>query len=224
MWPSDTEASSDADQSDDTTALSSTLPTVDAPSRGSKPTPTPKPTPTKAAEPTTFPDTGPNTFQTAQPVDVAGAGQGTQRTYTVELEDGLKHDKNVVAKQVASVLGDERGWRSEGWSFKQVESGGDFRILLASPGTVDRNCYPLLTYGEVSCRSGNRVVLNVKRWTKGVEFYGDDIANYRRYLVNHEVGHALGKGHVYCPGSGQEAPVMQQQTKGLQGCVANPWP
>ena len=45
-----------------------------------------------------------------------------------------------------------------------------------------------------------RVVLNAKRWLLGVDSYGSDLTNYRRYLVNHEFGHALGKTHVHCPG------------------------
>ena len=95
---------------------------------------------------------------------------------------------------------------------------------IVTPGTTDRLCAPLLTRGEVSCQNGNRVVLNAKRWVLGADAYGSDLKNYRRYLVNHEVGHYLGYRHVECPGGDEPAPVMMQQTKGLDGCRKNPWP
>ena len=38
------------------------------------------------------------------------------------------------------------------------------------------------------------------------------------------MGHFLGLGHVECPAEGAPAPVMMQQSKGLNGCRANPWP
>jgi hypothetical protein len=85
--------------------------------------------------------------------------------------------------------------------------------------TTDRLCAPYLTRGEVSCQNGNRVVLNAKRWLLGADSYGSDLTNYRRYLVNHEFGHALGNHHVDCPGRGRLAPVMMQQTKGLGDCL-----
>jgi hypothetical protein len=76
----------------------------------------------------------------------------------------------------------------------------------------------------VSCRNGDLVVINARRWAYGIEAYGDDLAAYRQYVVNHEMGHSIGFGHVGCPGPGEAAPVMLQQTYGLQGCRPNPWP
>lgn len=70
---------------------------------------------------------------------------------------------------------------------------------------------------------GNRVVVNTDRWLYMTPTY-DDLAEYRAYLINHEVGHYLGLGHVGCPGAGERAPVMMQQSIDLGGCVRNAWP
>ena len=70
----------------------------------------------------------------------------------------------------------------------------------------------------------DRAVINLARWATAVPDYHGDIATYRQYVVNHEVGHALGNGHEPCPGPGQIAPVMLQQTLSLDGCVKNAWP
>jgi hypothetical protein len=152
--------------------------------------------------------------------------------YTVEVEGGLGADTRELASVVSTVLTDPRGWQSaDGVRFVNVPpaeaakgAAVDVRVSLASPDTTDRLCAPLETRGEVSCHNGGRAVLNLRRWLLGVEAYGSDLAAYRTYLVNHEVGHALGHGHVVCPGAGKDAPVMMQQTYGLDGCIAWSWP
>ncbi|TDD71072.1 DUF3152 domain-containing protein [Jiangella aurantiaca] len=189
-----------------------------------RPTPAPSATPSAPATPE-VPATGPGTFAVT-PGQSAQAGTGsTLLTYTVEVETGLPFDPIEVAAVVDATLADPRSWIAGGrHSFQRVPSDGDLRILVATPGTTDELCAPLRTRGEVSCRNGDNVVLNALRWAVAVPHYNGDVAGYRQYVVNHEVGHALGEGHVPCPGRGQVAPVMLQQTYGLDGCLANSWP
>jgi hypothetical protein len=153
--------------------------------------------------------------------------RGRLYRFDVRVEDGLQIDAKQAAQLMQEVLNDERSWRGSGsWRFQLVSSpaDADLHAYIATPGTTDELCYPLLTRGEVSCQNGDRVVLNAMRWVFGAPSYGSDVANYRRYLINHEFGHTLGFRHVTCQGKGLPAGVMMQQTKGLGGCEANPWP
>ncbi|MFE1168816.1 DUF3152 domain-containing protein [Nocardiopsis sp. NPDC058789] len=152
-------------------------------------------------------------------------GEGPLTTFAVEVEKGLPGRNGDFVDAVEEILGDPRSWGNDGdRSLQRVDGDdADIRVLLAAPDTVDRLCAPLNTNGYVSCANGNRAIINQNRWVSGVEDFGDDLETYRIYLINHEVGHTLGHGHVDCPGEGELAPVMQQQTLGLQGCEANGW-
>ena len=161
----------------------------------------------------------------------AVSGTGPLERFVVEVEDGIGVDGEQFAEAVAATLGDDRSWGSGGQlSFQRVgvaeAAAGDydFRVSLVSPGSMERWCPGVGTGGYTSCRYGERAVINLARWEAAVPDYDGDIATYRLYVVNHEVGHALGHGHEQCPGPGRPAPVMQQQTLGLQGCTANAWP
>jgi hypothetical protein len=153
-------------------------------------------------------------------------GTGMVVRYIVEVERGLPFSPARFAAAVHRVLNDPRGWGRGGtMRFARVEHApARFRVALTSPAMTDRMCRPLLTRGRVSCHAGGRSVINAWRWGQGATPYGRDLAGYRKYLINHEVGHALGHGHRQCPGPGRRAPVMVQQTKSLYGCRANPWP
>ncbi|WP_336923363.1 DUF3152 domain-containing protein [Aquipuribacter sp. SD81] len=180
--------------------------------------------PPEPASPVEVPQAGDGTFAVA-PGGSDVVGDGELVTYTVEVEGGVPVDAAAAAAVVDAVLADPRSWTADGrWALQRVAADGDARVVVTSPDTTDRLCAPLRTRGQVSCRNGDDVVLNAVRWTRGATTWGEDVEGYREYLVNHEVGHLLGHGHVPCPATGEAAPVMLQQTIRLDGCEPNAWP
>ncbi|MEL4505731.1 DUF3152 domain-containing protein [Luteococcus sp. H138] len=145
--------------------------------------------------------------------------------YVVKSEDGTEIDATSAARQISTVLNDPRGWIGhQGHSFELVKDPkkAEFTIFLASPGTAQKMC-PLDIKLTWSCRSGSNVILNTDRWLYMTPTF-TDLQAYRAYMVNHEVGHFIGKDHVGCSAKGRNAPVMMQQSKRIDGCKPNPWP
>ena len=177
--------------------------------------------------PPKVPYRGPGTFTQAKLSQKSTAKRGRLVRYDVRVERGLPFDAAQTARIIQGILDDQRSWRGSGdWRFELVSSPkrADIHAYLATPATTDKLCAPLLTRGSYSCQNQKSVVFNAKRWASGAKSYGTNVTGYRRYLVNHEFGHTLGRNHVGCPGKGRRAPVMMQQTKGLRGCRANSWP
>ncbi len=162
----------------------------------------------------------------AVPAEDSSTGPAGGLGFAVEVEKGIAMDRAAFGREVERTLLDRRGWTAGGaYSLRRADAEeASFQVTLASPDTTDRLCAPLATNGTYSCHQNGRAVLNVERWARGAEAYGRDLARYRQYMVNHEVGHALGKSHRECPGEGTRAPVMVQQTKGVAPCAPNPWP
>ena len=154
-------------------------------------------------------------------------GRGKVLKIRVQVEKGVAVDPEKFAGFVLATLNDKRSWTENGTRrFARTDRAADAftTVTLASPQTSADLCRPLRTFGKLSCRNGNRVILTSYRWVKAIPEYKGDRDGYRHYVVNHEVGHALGHGHEYCAGKGKRAPLMMQQTKGLLGCRPNPWP
>jgi uncharacterized protein DUF3152 len=206
-----------------------------------------------------LPDGGPYTGAGAKtwhivPGATQKVGQGTAKafTYTVEVEDGVDTTgfggDEGFARLVDETLANPKSWtHNPQFAFTRIDSGQpDFRVSLTSPMTVREGCgydIPL----ETSCYNPvydnqPRVLINEARWVRGAVPFQGDVGSYRQYLINHEVGHAIGyPRHEPCGGNGELAPVMMQQTFATDNndashfdpesvqpdgktCRFNPWP
>ncbi len=177
---------------------------------------------------------GPGTFK-AVPGFQKAPGKGRTVRYRIDVEDGLGLDQELFTTAVFKTLNDARSWAGKGeMTFERISTGDpQFVITLASPGTTGDWCRKSgldTTIDNVSCDSAStdRVMINAFRWAQGSETFGPKaMLAYRQMLINHEVGHRLGHGHVSCRTPGALAPVMQQQTKSLDidgiKCRPNPW-
>lgn len=165
-------------------------------------------------------------------------GHGPLYRYDIEVENGITGiDLTRYQDMVVRTLSDTRSWSGHGVSLQRVDSGRiNFHITLTSAMSVRHLCgysIPVETscYAAAGAASNvNRVVFNVARWVRGAAAYVGDLNAYRVYMINHEVGHALGHLHAHQCLPGGLAPAMMQQTFGLRSavthqlCEANPWP
>ncbi|MFR9751217.1 DUF3152 domain-containing protein [Nocardia sp. 004] len=198
-----------------------------------------------------FAETGQGTWHVV-PGTTAEVGVGTDGVlrYTVEIEDGIDTagigGDQAVAAMVDATLANPKSWvHDHRFAFRRVDQGeADLRISLTSRGSSRTVCgfdIPI----DTSCynANGRRVVLSEARWVRGALAFEGDIGSYRQYLINHEVGHAIGYyQHQPCETDGGLAPVMMQQTFGTKNddiaeldphgvvprdgkrCRFNPWP
>jgi hypothetical protein len=145
--------------------------------------------------------------------------------YHVETRGRITTSLKEFRAQAQQTYEDPRGWRSAGIRFVPVRSGGAFTLVLSQASLVPR--FSSACSSQWSCRVGRFVIINQDRWKNASPAWNAahlPLRDYRHMVVNHETGHWLGLSHATCPGPGRLAPVMQQQSKGLQGCRFNPFP
>jgi hypothetical protein len=210
-----------------------------------------------------LPDGGPFTEAGAKtwrivPGTTPKVGEGTAKsfTYTVEVEGGLNTTTfggdDGFARMVSDTLANPKSWtHNPQFAFTRVDGASgaqpDFRISLSSPMTVREGCgydIPLETscFNPAYVDNQPRVFINEARWVRGAVPFQGDVGSYRQYLINHEVGHAIGyPRHEPCGENGALAPVMMQQTFSTNNnddarfdpdsvkpdgktCRFNPWP
>lgn len=124
-------------------------------------------------------------------------------TYTISTKGATSSNLGEFSAQVAETLNDSRGWSQLGVSFQQVASGGSFNLILSEAALL-----PTFSSGcsaEWSCRVGVSVIINDERWRGASTAWnaaGGSTRDYRHMVINHEVGHWLGHGHLGCTGAG----------------------
>ena len=146
--------------------------------------------------------------------------------YGIRIEPSLGLDPLCIKNLLFLILNNDLGWKNVANKSFQLTSAedSDYIYIFASPDKTDELCAPIETNSIYSCRNENNIVLNFFRWQEGAVDFKNDMETYRIYLINHETGHILGWSHVGCPKEGAVAPVMMQQSKGTDGCVAYGWP
>ena len=143
-------------------------------------------------------------------------------TYSVAVRGSVHSDVNDFIAAVESTYADERGWAAAGFEFVRVPSGGELTVWLSEARLVPSFGAPCDSF--YSCRQGSNAIINDDRFASGSPYWPGALSEYRHMVIDHETGHWIGFGHSGCGGPGQLAPVMMQQSKGLLGCVGNPWP
>jgi hypothetical protein len=156
--------------------------------------------------------------------EVAGAA-GVLYDYRVFVDSSLPWWPTEVAAAVERALQDPRSWTASGRVRFQRVSGepASTSIYIATPSQVGVLCLPIEMSGYNSCRQGDVLALNSDRWRFGVPHW-PRVTAYRRYLVNHEMGHRIGLSHRPCPAPGLPNPVMARQTSVDNECTNGAWP
>lgn len=138
---------------------------------------------------------------------------------------------------IERTLADPRGWSAHGVRFRQLRRAPragsaplDFEMHKTAESVMDAQ-FPTLRGLSVTVRASptQHIHMHASNWNRPPAAFTGSRAQYRQYLVNHEVGHVLGLGHERPDagaGSGpsRPCPVMYQQTRGTRRCRPNPWP
>jgi hypothetical protein len=163
-----------------------------------------------------------------QEVNFRFAAQGVRvYHYCVGLRDVNNSNLADFRQKAAATYGDPRSWAHDGKiAFAYADSGCDFTLWLSSAASMT-TFSAIACDNYYSCTVPPNVIINYDRWMGATDPWnnaGGTLEDYRVMVIGHETGHWLGYNHRNCPGTGQPAPLMEQQSIDLQGCAFNIWP
>ena len=138
-------------------------------------------------------------------------------------------------RKVRRIIHSSKGW-SKHYKFKETKRSYQlgkhgnnvyFSIELV-PKLQMQEKFPSLVNERMNLSvcdmDAHKIYINEDRWMNGSVESKLQLKDYRTYVINHEIGHILGKGHrVTCTVDGY-TPVMMQQTRGTYNCTPNPYP
>ena len=148
------------------------------------------------------------------------------------VDDDVDYADEALNRKVKQVLSDPHGWmfvdksiqfRFVDWDrLGALSSKNKIPIRLSNNRTIVKAC-GFKEMEKLSCcdMRTKEVWLNYYRWKNGAKPSKLVLDKYRNYMVNHEVGHALGKLHTQCPCEGCSAPIMMQHTISIGKCKPN---
>jgi hypothetical protein len=136
-------------------------------------------------------------------------------------------------KFIKRTLDDPRGHAGNGHCFRRCRKPNEPDVIMRlTPRHVIDELFGddgELANLSVTDFSGHprKIYIDHKNWQTIPKGFTGCHTTYKQYLLQHEMGHAIGLFHHDHPLHGQthpgKCPVMYQQTKGTPMCEANPW-
>ena len=158
------------------------------------------------------------------------------RYWFVTVDSNIKHLINQanVSKIIERTLLDKKGWKDykfqkiyvkDGLRLRKTDSKNKYNIFhlrFSSNSTIRKTC----NFLGLSCAymNENIIYFNSDRWLKGAKKSGLALNDYRRYMIYHEIGHLLGRGHSTCSCDGCLRNIMIQATVANDNCIPNSYP
>lgn len=158
---------------------------------------------------------------------VPQASSTVVRTYCTAVRDVSDSVLDDLIGKLAVTYNDTRGWNNNGQiAFEHVNNGCQYTVWMSAASQMTG--FGAICDDYYNCQIGSNVILNYDRWMSATDPWNathGSLEDYRTLMIDHETGHRLGfTDNPTCPGTGQLAPVMMQQSMDLKGCIFNIWP